>query len=106
MLGLSYSYRTGLQSVGAKHEFSVEKSYNEEHGTSSTVETTTKLEWKISLEAAAKMKTVLQLVVKKASNVTIPSTAKVKRTKADGSVSITEEEGTWHGVASSPGPSH
>ena len=98
-IGFSYSYKAGLiPSVAAKHEFSVEISYNREYGKSSVVQTTTKFERKVSLQAAAKKKTV-QTVAKKAPSVTIPFTAKIKRTKADGSVSIIEEQGEWQGVA-------
>ena len=83
----------------AKHEFSIHLSYGEDYGTMSKVPTTTKLERKIPLHAAAKQKTVVSLIVKKADDVAIPFTAKITRTKANGTLDIFEEEGTWHGTA-------
>ena len=94
------TFRTGLLgTVVAKNEFSVHLSYNGACGTKSSVKTTAKFERRIALNAAAKKKTVVKLVVKKADDVTIPFTAKIKCTKADGTVDIFEEEGTWHGTA-------
>ena len=99
-VGCNSTFRTGLLgTVVAKNEFSVHLSYNGEHGTTSSVETTAKFERRIALNAAAKKKTVVKLVVKKADDVTIPFTAKIKCTKANGTVDIFEEEGTWHGTA-------
>ena len=93
-------HRTRLpETFIAMHEFSIHLSYNVEYGTTSSVDTTTKLERKIPLHAAAKQKTVVSLIVKKADDVTIPFTAKIKRTKANGTVDIFEEEGTWRGTA-------
>ncbi len=49
--------------------------------------------------AAPHKKTTIKLVVKKADNVVLPFTAKIKRTNADGTERIIYEQGTWSGVA-------
>lgn len=96
----SYTYKSGtLTSAIAQHEFSIHLSYNGEYGTSSTEEVTSKFERKINVTAAARKKTVAKLLVKKADDALIPFTATIKRTKADGTETTFEEEGTWQGTA-------
>jgi hypothetical protein len=95
----SFTYRSSLiESVVAKYEFQAKVSYNGSYGTSSTDENEASFQRKLTVTAAAHKKTTVKMVVKKADNVSLPFTAKIRRTNADGTQRIIYEQGTWTGV--------
>ena len=95
----SFTYSSSLaDSVVAKYEFQAKISYNGSYGNSSTEENEATFERKMKITAAAHRKTIVRMIVKKADNVSLPFTAKIRRTNADGTQMIEYEKGTWTGV--------
>ena len=95
----SFTYRSSLiESVVARYEFQAKLSYNGSYGNSSTEENEATFERKTKITAAAFKKTIVKMIVKKADNVSLPFTAKIRRTNADGTERIEYEKGTWTGV--------
>ena len=95
----SFTYCSSLiESVVARYEFQAKLSYNGSHGTSSTEENEATFERKTKITAAAFKKTIVKMIVKKADDVSLPFTAKIRRTNADGKKKIVYKKGTWTGV--------
>lgn len=96
----SFTYKSSLiESTVAAYEFQAKISYNGSYGKSSTEENTASFSREVTFTAAPHKKTVASMMIKKADNVELPFTTKIRRTNADGDQSMIYQQGTWSGIA-------